>query len=39
MSNDDINARRREWVKLNMLTVATVAGWYIDTYFDKKAMS
>ncbi|RWR86475.1 putative nuclease HARBI1 [Cinnamomum micranthum f. kanehirae] len=36
MSNDDINARRREQVKLNMLTVAAVAGWYIDTYLDKK---
>ncbi|RWR76312.1 putative nuclease HARBI1 [Cinnamomum micranthum f. kanehirae] len=28
MSNDDINARRREQVKLNMLTVAAVAGKY-----------
>ncbi|RWR77282.1 putative nuclease HARBI1 [Cinnamomum micranthum f. kanehirae] len=36
MSNDDINARRREQVKLNMLTVAAVAGWYIDTYLDKR---
>ncbi|KAJ8620250.1 hypothetical protein MRB53_028779 [Persea americana] len=25
-----------EQVKLNMLTVAAVAGWYIDTYLDKK---
>lgn len=37
MSNDDINTRRREHVKLNMLTVAVVAGWYIDTNFDKKS--
>ena len=36
MSNDDINACRRKHVKLNMLAVATTAGWYIDTYFDKK---
>ncbi|RWR88488.1 hypothetical protein CKAN_01750000 [Cinnamomum micranthum f. kanehirae] len=36
MSNDDINARRREQDKLNMLIVVAVAGWYKDTYFDKK---
>ncbi|RWR86206.1 putative nuclease HARBI1 [Cinnamomum micranthum f. kanehirae] len=36
MSSNDINACRREQVKLNMLTVAAVAGWYIDTYLDKK---
>ena len=31
-----INTRRKKQIRLNMLTVASAIGWYIDTYFDKK---
>lgn len=37
MFDDDINAQRRELIRLNMLSVGSVVGWYIDTYLDKKS--
>lgn len=38
MFDDNINAQRRELIRLNnMLSVGSEVGWYIETYLDKKS--